>query len=93
MMLQRQESCPLMGTWKLRGMFKNLDGGGREPASGGWEDATGYLTYTPDGRMIGILSRSGKQPIGYPDIDDAKRIDAHKGLSPIPAYLISTTIT
>ena len=80
MMLQRQESCPLMGTWKLRGMFKNLDGGGREPASGGWEDATGYLTYTPDGRMIGILSRSGKQPIGYPDIDDAKRIDAHKGI-------------
>ena len=75
-----QGECPLTGTWQLKGMFKILDDGGREPASGGWVDATGYLTYTPDGRMFAILSRRDKAPIGYPDIDDTKRIDAHKGM-------------
>ena len=79
-MASSTETCPLIGTWRLVGMYKNVEGGGREPPAAGWRDGKGYLIYTPDGRMFGMLSERVRAPIGYPDIDDAKRIDAHKSM-------------
>ena len=76
-----QETCPLIGTWQLVAMYRNLESGNRAPPSQGWEDAKGFLTYTADGRMFALLSRRDKAPIDYPNIDDAKRIDAHKSMA------------
>jgi len=75
-----QDACPLIGTWELVGMYRNLESGDREPPSDGWEDAKGYITYAPGGRMFALLSKRDKPPIDYPDIDDSKRIDAHKSM-------------
>lgn len=72
-------ACPLVGTWRLRGMYRNTDGG-REPPGGGWDAATGFLAYTADGRMFGLIGRAGRTPIGWPDIDDDKRAGAHKAM-------------
>lgn len=74
------DAGPLIGTWELVAMYRNLDGGNREPASQGWEHAKGFLTYTAEGRMFALLSKRDKAPIGYPDIEDAKRVDAHKSM-------------
>lgn len=75
-----QDASVLIGTWQLVAMYRNLDSGNREPPGQDWEDAKGFLTYTAEGRMFALLSRSDKAPIGYPDIDDAKRVDAHKSM-------------
>ena len=75
-----ENTCPLIGTWRLMGMYKKPEAGGREPPSQGWEQARGFLTYTPEGRMFALLSRPDRGAIGYPDIDDAKRIGAHKSM-------------
>lgn len=74
------DTGPLIGTWELVGMASIGDGGKRTPPSDGWENAKGYITYAPGGRMFALLSKQDKPPIGYPDIDDAKRIDAHKSM-------------
>ena len=71
--------CPLLGTWRLHAMYRNTEDG-RRPPGAGWENAVGYLTYTPDGRMFALLSRLGKAPIGYPDMNDAGRAAAHKAM-------------
>ncbi len=75
-----QDACPLIGTWELAGMYRNTESGERAPPREGWENGKGYITYTPDGRMFAVLSKQAKPPIGYPDVDDAKRIDAHKSM-------------
>lgn len=77
---QSRDACPLIGTWQLVGMYRNTETGEREPPSAGWEDAHGFLTYTAEGRMFALLSKRDKDPIGYPDVDDAKRVDAHKSM-------------
>ena len=76
-----EQPCPLIGTWRLLGMYKKTDDGGREPPGPGWERAQGFLTYTPEGRMFALLGRADRAEIGFPDIDDAKRIDAHKSMA------------
>ena len=74
------EGCPLIGTWRLKGAARLDDDGNRHPPSAGWDAPTGYLIYTPDGRMMAILSTGARDAIGYPDIDDAKRAGAHKSM-------------
>ena len=74
------EGCPLIGTWRLKGAARLDDDGNRHPPSAGWDAPSGYLIYTPDGRMMAILSTGARDAIGYPDIDDAKRIGAHKSM-------------
>jgi hypothetical protein len=74
------ETCPLIGTWQLLGMYKNTEGGGRVPPAAGWQNGKGFLVYTPDGRMFGMLAERERAAIGYPDIDDNKRIGAHKSM-------------
>lgn len=71
---------PLTGTWELVAIYRNGEDGGRKPPGPGWENAIGYLGYTADGRMFAHLSLRDKPPIGYPDIDDQKRIAAHKSM-------------
>jgi hypothetical protein len=74
------EACPLIGTWRLKGAARLDDDGNRHQPSAGWDAPSGYLIYTPDGRMMAILSTGARDAIGYPDIDDAKRIGAHKSM-------------
>lgn len=74
------EGCPLIGTWRLTDVARLDDSGGRHPPSAGWDAPSGYLIYTPEGRMMAILSTGARDAIGYPDIDDNKRIGAHKSM-------------
>lgn len=74
------EGCPLIGTWRLTDVARLDDSGGRHPPSAGWDAPSGYLIYTPEGRMMAILSTGARDAIGYPDIDDTKRIGAHKSM-------------
>lgn len=75
-----QASCPLIGTWSLVSVHRNAEDGTRQAPGPGWEKAIGYVGYTADGRMFAHLSLTNKAPIGYPDIDDQKRIEAHKSM-------------
>ncbi len=74
------EACPLIGTWRLTDVARLDDDGNRHPPSAGWDAPSGYLIYTPEGRMMAILSTGARDAIGYPDIDDTKRIAAHKSM-------------
>jgi hypothetical protein len=52
----------LVGTWKLVSVSNVTDKGiVKEEAYG--PNPIGFLTYTPDGRMMGILTNGGRKPL------------------------------
>ncbi len=56
-----QSKADLVGTWKLVSAWSTRPDGTRAPTYG--ENPTGFLTYTPEGRMIVIVGRSDRKPL------------------------------
>lgn len=61
-----QDRTNVVGTWKLVSASASRPSGGRNEAPFG-SSPTGSLTYTPEGRMILILSYSGRKPLSGAD--------------------------
>jgi Lipocalin-like domain len=63
----------LVGTWKLKSnIMEHKNTGERHLVHG--EHPNGYLIFTPEGRMMGILQESGREP----PRDDADRMRLFK---------------
>jgi len=56
----------LIGTWRLKSWESHGDDGTVTHPCG--PDAVGYLTYTPDGFMFGMLTRANRQPFAENDL-------------------------
>lgn len=56
-----QSKADLVGTWRLVSAWSTRPDGTRAPTYG--ENPTGFLTYTPEGRMIVIVGRSDRKPL------------------------------
>ena len=56
------QNNPLIGTWKLISVTAILPDGKIEPEAFG-TNPTGYITYTPEGKMMVIFSRSDRPPL------------------------------
>ncbi|MBE8992449.1 lipocalin-like domain-containing protein [Nostoc sp. LEGE 12450] len=57
--LSLAQNNPLLGTWKLISVSATLDDGTVEGQAYG-SSPNGYITYTPEGRILVILSRSDR---------------------------------
>ncbi len=57
-----KQSNPLLGTWKLISVTATLPDGSIKPEVFG-ANPTGYITYTPEGKMMVIFSKSNRPPL------------------------------
>ena len=55
----------LVGTWRLLSATETTEKGEQSDLFG--RNPTGFLTYTADGRMMGIISHAGRKPLSVPD--------------------------
>ena len=76
----------LHGSWRLERFVITYDDGRPELHPFG-EDATGLLTYTPDGWMSAILSRAGRPSLGVGGLETTGRADAASKAAAFDSYL------
>jgi hypothetical protein len=69
-----QSKDALVGTWKLISATNTTEKGVIEDAYG--ENPTGFLTYTPDGRMMAIIAWGGRKPLSALPAPIQERADA-----------------
>jgi len=81
-MLQARDA--LVGTWKLVSATETTGEGDVKDAFG--KNATGFLTYTADGRMTGIISHGGRKPLSAPDFAGAPAAERAEAFSTFAAY-------
>jgi Lipocalin-like domain len=63
MSMSSAQNNPLLGTWKLISAIATSPEGNIEPDAYG-SNPIGYITYTPEGRMMVMFSRSDRSPLG-----------------------------
>ena len=76
--LARADANPLLGTWHLKSFVREVAGTGERYNQLG-EHPDGYITYSPDGRMV-VLFVSGDQPRPRNEPSDEERIKLHKSM-------------
>ena len=81
-MLQSKDA--LVGTWRLVSATETTDKGDVKDAFG--KNATGFLTYTADGRMTGIISHGGRKPLSVPDFIAAPTAECAEAFRTFAAY-------
>ncbi|SAK67842.1 hypothetical protein AWB80_03357 [Caballeronia pedi] len=69
---------PLLGTWRLRSFVRQVAATGERYNQLG-DHPDGYLTYSPDGRMLALFV-SNEQPRPRNDPSDEERIKLHKSM-------------
>lgn len=73
----------LVGTWKLVSAME-ITGGESRDAFG--RDPTGFLTYTNDDRMIGMISHGERKPLSTPDYIGAPPAERAEAFATFLAY-------
>jgi Lipocalin-like domain len=76
--LARGDEIPLLGTWKLKSFVREVAGTGERYNQLG-DHPDGYISYSPDGRML-VLFVSGDQPRPRNEPSDDERIKLHKSM-------------
>ena len=76
--LARADANPLLGTWRLKSFVREVSGTGERYNQLG-DHPDGYLTYSPDGRMLTFFV-SGDQPRPRSEPSDEERIRLHKSM-------------
>ena len=79
-----QSRDALIGTWKLVSARDTTDKGEIRDAFG--RNPTGFLTYTADGRMVGIITFDNRKPLSVPDIISAPAEERAASFSTLIAY-------
>jgi hypothetical protein len=79
-----QANDALVGTWKLVSATDTAQNGDVRDAFG--SNATGFLTYTADGRMMAIVSFGGRKPLSVPDYISAPAEERAKAFATFFAY-------
>ena len=75
----------IVGTWKLVSASLSTAGGERNDAPFG-PNPTGFLTYTPEGRMSAMISHSGRKPLSVGDLSLAAVEEKAEAFSTFLAY-------
>ena len=70
--LARADANPLLGTWQLKSFVREVAGTGERYNQLG-DHPDGYISYSPDGRMV-VLFVSGDQPRPRNEPSDEERI-------------------
>ena len=86
---QTKES--LVGTWKLVSAKDTTDTGEVKDAYG--QNPTGFLTYTPDGRVMAVIANGGRKPLSVPDKASAPVEERAEAFSTFAAYAGSYSFT
>ncbi len=79
----------LVGTWRLISATDATDRGEIKDAFG--KGAVGFLTYTADGRMMGIVSHGGRKPLSVNDYIAAPAAERSEAFATFIAYAGSYT--
>lgn len=74
----------LVGTWKLVSAMETTEKGGSRDAFG--RNPTGFLTYTSDDRMIGMISHGGRKRLSVPDYVNAPPAERAEAFATFLAY-------
>ncbi|VXC92632.1 conserved exported hypothetical protein [Burkholderia sp. 8Y] len=69
---------PLLGTWRLKSFVREVAGTGERYNQLG-DHPDGYLSYSPDGRMLALFV-SDEQPRPRTEPSDEERIKLHKSM-------------
>jgi hypothetical protein len=75
----------IVGTWKLVSVSLSTASGERNDAPFG-PKPTGFLTYTLEGRMSGMISYSGRKPLSVSDLSQAAVEEKAEAFSTFLAY-------
>ncbi len=86
-----QNKDSIVGTWKLVSYW-NVAASGEKSAPYG-EHPTGFITYTPDGRMSAIMSADGRKPMSTADCFSAGTEERAAAFSTFLAYAGTYTFT
>lgn len=81
---ERTRRDALVGTWKLVSATETTKEGESRDAFG--RDPTGFLTYTSDGRMIGMISHGDRKPLSVPDYVGAPPAERAEAFATFLAY-------
>ena len=76
--LARADANPLLGTWQLKSFVREVAGTGERYNQLG-DHPNGYISYSPDGRMV-VLFVSGDQLRPRNEPSDEERIKLHKSM-------------
>jgi Lipocalin-like domain len=79
-----QSKDALVGTWKLVSATDTTDKGEVKDAYG--QNPTGFITYTPDGRMMAIITNGGRKPLSTPDWVAAPLEERAEAFATLVAY-------
>ena len=74
----------LVGTWKLVSATETTEKGESRDAFG--RNPTGFLTYTNDDRMIGMISHGERKPLSVPDYVNAPPAERAEAFATFLAY-------
>jgi hypothetical protein len=74
----RADANSLLGTWRLKAFVREVTGTGERYNQLG-DHPDGYISYTPDGRMM-VFFVSGDQPRPSSEPSDQERIKLHKSM-------------
>jgi hypothetical protein len=79
-----QTKDALVGTWKLISATDTTEKGEVKDSFG--RNPTGFLTYTADGRMIGIITFDGRKPLSVSDYISAPAQERAEAFATMVAY-------
>lgn len=74
----------LVGTWELVSATETTEKGESRDAFG--RNPTGFLTYTNDDRMIGMISHADRKPLSIPDYVGAPPAERAEAFATFLAY-------
>lgn len=80
----------LIGTWKLVSATDTTADGATKDTFG--RNPTGFLTYTADGRMMGIISNGGRKPLSTTDYVAAPEEERAEAFATFAAYAGTFTL-
>ena len=86
-----QNKDSITGSWKLVSYW-NVTASGEKSAPYG-EHPTGFLTYTPEGRMSAVLAAEGRKPLSNVDRASAGAAERAEAFSTVTAYAGTYTFT
>ena len=86
-----QSRNALVGTWKLISATDTTDKGQIIENAYGL-NPTGFLTYTPDGRMMAIITNGGRKPLSVPDWVGAPVEERAEAFATLVSYAGSYTL-
>jgi hypothetical protein len=86
-----QSKAELVGTWKLVSATE-ITKKGKVRGAFGWQNPTGLITYTADGRMMALITSGARKPLSVSDFVAAPGGERAEAFATMTAYAGSYTV-